>query len=331
MGQGLKIGTALVGLAGLTAGVLLIAYQGLDRVGGQLATAGWGIALVTLAHLLPMATSALAWRALARPLWQASFKVFLWARLVRESVNGLLPVLQVGGDFVGARVLVFHKARSVHAVASVLVDLTLEFVTQIVFTAVGLGLLLLDGGGDLVGWGFVGLFITAVAAAGFWIAQHKGLFKLVERLGDFLARHLAWPGLTALATLHDTVVSLYRRRDAVGIAILWHLMSWMLGAFEVWLTLHFLGADLSFTSALVIESLGQAIRTAAFFVPGALGIQEGGFMAIGVLFGLGPEVGLSVSLVKRIRELVLGVPALVAWQALEGRRLIGKLRREAGR
>lgn len=84
-------------------------------------------------------------------------------------------------------------------------------------------------------------------------------------------------------------------------------------------------------STLVIESLGQAIRSAAFFVPGAIGVQEGGFMAVGILFGLGPEVGLAVSLIKRIREVGLGVPALVAWQALEGRRLIGGFGGKAGR
>lgn len=54
-------------------------------------------------------------------------------------------------------------------------------------------------------------------------------------------------------------------------------------------------------------------------------------MAVGILFGLGPEVGLAVSLIKRIREVGLGVPALVAWQALEGRRLIGGFGGKAGR
>jgi putative membrane protein len=331
MNLSFKIGTALLALAGLTVGALLVASQGLDRLGDLMATAGWGIVVVALAHFLPMSASALAWRAAAQPLWHGSFKLFLWARLVREAVNGLLPVLQVGGDFAGARILVFHHARPVHAVGSVLVDLTLEFVTQIVFTALGLCLLLLYGGGDVVGWGFAGLLISAVVAGGFWIAQRKGLFRLVERLGDFLAQRFAWPGLTALANLHDTVNTLYRRRESIVSAAMWHLLSWVLGAFEVWLTLYFLGVELHFGEALVIESLGQAVRAVVFFIPGALGVQEGGFMAIGLLFGLGPEVGLSLSLIRRIRELALGVPALIAWQALEGRRLVGKLRQETGR
>jgi len=152
-----------------------------------------------------------------------------------------------------------------------------------------------------------------------------------EALALWLHRqgHLDWPGLAALTNLHETVHAIYADRRAVAAAAGWHLVSWLLGSVEVWLMLHFLGSDVDFATALVMESLGQAIRSAAFFVPGALGVQEGGFMAIGVLFGLPAEVGLSVSLMKRIREVALGVPALIAWQALEGRRFLGGLGRKA--
>ena len=38
------------------------------------------------------------------------------------------------------------------------------------------------------------------------------------------------------------------------------------------------------------------------------------------LFGLPAEMGVAVSLLKRAREIVLGVPALIYWQTVEGRR-----------
>ena len=79
-------------------------------------------------------------------------------------------------------------------------------------------------------------------------------------------------------------------------------------------------ADLA--EALVLESLTQAIKSAAFLVPGALGIQEGGFVLVGALFGLSPEMALAVSLVKRVRDLAMGVPALLVWQLVEGRRVV---------
>ena len=73
--------------------------------------------------------------------------------------------------------------------------------------------------------------------------------------------------------------------------------------------------------AWLLESLILAIRAAAFFVPGAVGVQEGAFVLLGAVIGISPEVALALSLIKRVRELVIGVPALLAWQVSEGKNL----------
>jgi putative membrane protein len=317
-----RIGSGLAALAGLAAIVGLIAYQGFAEVGGVMMTAGWGIALVTVFYLLPLTASACGWRAAAAAFGPARFWLFLWGRLLRAAINGLLPVAQVGGDIVGARILTFHGWRAPAAGASVLVDLTLELLTQILFTTAGLALLLADGDRGLAGWGAVGLAVAACAVAGFLLAQRWGVFLLLERLLERLASHLDWPALGSLANLHDTVMAIYRRRAAVIAGALWHMASWLLGAVEVWLALRILGADVGFAEALIIESLGQALRTAAFLVPGAFGVQESGYMLLGMQFGLAPEVALSVSLIRRVRELVFGIPAILVWQFVEGRRLV---------
>jgi hypothetical protein len=83
-----------------------------------------------------------------------------------------------------------------------------------------------------------------------------------------------------------------------------------------------LGAPVALGAALVIDSLISGLRSAAFMVPQALGVQEGGYILLGALFGLTPEVALALSLVRRARDLVIGVPVLVAWQISEGRRVI---------
>jgi putative membrane protein len=319
-----KLASGFAMLAGIAAIAGLVAWQGVADMGRVLASAGWGIALVTAFHFLPIATSAMAWRTAANAATGGGKRVFLWARLLREAVNGLLPVAQLGGDIVGARILTFHGSRPAAAGASVLVDMTLEFTTQILFTAIGLALLLAHGGngGEISEWASIGLVVAALAAGGFLLAQRWGLLRVMEALLERMAGFLDWPALGGLATLHDTAMAIYRRRRVVLGAVLWHMASWFLGAAEVWLTLYVLGADASFADALAIESLGQAVRTAAFLVPGAFGVQEGGYLLLGVLFGLTPEVALSVSLIKRVRELVIGLPAMLVWQVMEGRRLL---------
>jgi putative membrane protein len=257
-----------------------------------------------------------------RPLWQAGAGIFLWARLVRESANAVLPLAQVGGDVLGARVLALHGARSVRAGAAMLVDLTVEFLTQILFFAIGLTVLLVIGGGDALRWAVLGLVVAILMGVAFVLAQRWGMFRLFETLLGRIAQQFDWPALGSFSGLHDLVITIYRDRRAMAEAAALHLTSWVLGAGEVWLTLHVLGADVGFAEALVMESIGQAVRTAAFLVPGALGIQDGSFLALGVMLGLPPEFALSVALVKRIRELVLHAPALLIWYLIEGRRLL---------
>jgi hypothetical protein len=48
--------------------------------------------------------------------------------------------------------------------------------------------------------------------------------------------------------------------------------------------------------ALLLESVGQAIRGAAFAIPGSLGAQEGGYLLLAPLVGLPPDAALALSL-----------------------------------
>jgi putative membrane protein len=189
--------------------------------------------------------------------------------------------------------------------------------TQVAFTLLGTALLVVVvGGHELVASALVGAATMATLITGFYVAQRRGMFAgLADRLGRMLG---SAPGgeFTANATAIDAGVrELYRRPRAIAAGAAWHLASWILGVGEVWLALHYLGHPVGFERALLLESLGQAVRTAAFVVPGALGVQEGGYLVLGTVLGLTPETALALSLAKRVREVVLGVPGLVVWQA----------------
>jgi hypothetical protein len=85
--------------------------------------------------------------------------------------------------------------------------------------------------------------------------------------------------------------------------------------------LRLLGSALPFKTVLVIESLVSAVRTFGVVIPNAIGIQEGAYVLLGTGFGLTPNVALVLSLVKRARDLAIGLPTLGAWQLIEGGRL----------
>lgn len=318
----MKLAIAIAALAGLLAAILLIGYHGFIAVSDLLLTVGWGMVVVSLFHLLPVTLSSLAWRRVLRNTWSKSLLVFFWARLVREAVASLLPVMQVGGELVGARILTFNGAGAGIAGASVVVDLTLESIAQFFFTLLGLLLLVLLGGSQqTVRWAAAGLVVAALALGGFVIAQHKGMFKLLENFIEKISDKWEWLSLGKIDNLHDTIQKLYRERRALLAAGVTHLLSWIISATEVWLALYFMGSPVSFLEALILESLSHAVKSAAFVVPGALGVQEGAYMLLGEMLGLTPEMGLALSLVKRVRDLLLGIPALLGWQAQESGRL----------
>jgi len=123
----------------------------------------------------------------------------------------------------------------------------------------------------------------------------------------------------AAGSLDDALRALYRAPSRMAWACFHHSLSWLLGGIEVCLALHVLGTDVGFAEGLVIEALGQAVKAAGFAVPGAIGVAEGGYVVVCHLFGLAPELAIALGLVKRLREVVLGVPALIAWQMLEAR------------
>ena len=100
------------------------------------------------------------------------------------------------------------------------------------------------------------------------------------------------------------------------------LIGWAAGTGEIWLVMQSLGQPLGVVDAFILESLSSGVRAAAFMIPGALGALEGSFVLFGALFGLPADTALAISLSKRVRELALGLPGLVAWHWIEGHYLL---------
>lgn len=326
----MKLAIAFSALLGLAAVTVLIGYFGFGTVGEAFLSAGWGMVLIAFYHVLALGCAAIGWRALVHRTWQAPFLLYLWARWIRESVNGLMPVGQVGGDIVGARLLAIRGAGAAVAGAGAVVDKTVEVFSQFVFSLLGVALLLYVSAEKSMGWSVaIGLLIFAPLLVGFVVAQRMGMFHLLERFLLKLESNSSWLSLGDVSGLHDTILNFYGDRRALVRSFLFHLMTWILGIGEVWLAAYFMGFELGLVEAAIIESLAQAVRSAGFVIPGSLGVQEGGYLLFGTMFGLSPEVALGLSLVRRVRQLLLGIPALIAWQVSEGQRLVVAQRRPA--
>jgi uncharacterized membrane protein YbhN (UPF0104 family) len=152
-------------------------------------------------------------------------------------------------------------------------------------------------------------------ALGFLAAQRWGLFRLMERSAPKLTgRASACANGAAMAGLHEAVLRLHRVPRRLWSSGAAHLASWLLGTLEAWAALRILGVEAGLAEALVIESLGQLARSLGFMVPGAFGVQEGGFVLACGLFGIPPEQAIAFALIRRVRDVAFAVPGLVAWR-----------------
>jgi putative membrane protein len=211
------------------------------------------------------------------------------------------------------------------------VDLTMEMTSQAAFTVLGCVLLLIERpGSHLISWTLAGIATIIFLAGAFALAQRFGLFRLLENLAGRLAVNQGWSHLPDLGGLHDRIHAIYADRPGIARAVSIHFIAWIVGIGEAGIILAFMGVPLGLASLIMLESLTYALRSAAFFVPAAAGVQEGGYILVGAALGLGPEFALALSLMKRARELTLGVTGLVVWQSIEGNSLLrarGKTRR----
>ncbi len=302
---------------------LIVWYGAADILAGVVAI-GWGILLVSLFRFAILVFDMLSWHVLLPREKRVPVRQLFWIRWVADSVNTLLPVARIGGEFL--RALLLHRRGVAGAVAgaSVMVDVTAGILTQFIFSVVGvMAFAAIAGGGqDTMLNLAIGLALFGAGLAGFYAVQRSGPFLKLARLMERFTSVQAWTSITGgAAALDAAVIALYRQRRATTLCCFWRIVGWVAGTGEVWLILMLLGHPVSLTEAFVLESLGQAARSAGFMVPGGLGIQEGGFLLIGSHIGLTPELALSLSLIKRGRELIIGIPGLIAWQVAEGRGL----------
>ena len=325
----MKLVTILATIAGLALGTIIVAYYGFGAVATALGAIGWGgFLLIAAYHLALMGLLGIAWWVIVPPPHRGTMP-YLWGRLIRDSGSEVLPLSQIGGFVMGARAATLLGPSMTVAFATTVVDVTVEFLSQLGYTALGLALLVrLHPDARLVYPVAIGIAIGVVAVLGFVLVQRRGV-ALVERFSQRLAA--SWlPDATARARpLQQALDDTYARRGGLAAGFVLHLVAWVANAGEAWLALHLMGVELGAAAVLTIESLLYAIRSVAFAVPNAVGVQEGAYVMLGALFGLPPEMALALSLLKRGRDLAIGIPALLAWQALEGGALFR--RREAAR
>ena len=314
-------------LLGLGFGLLLVLLSRLDisAVLASLRHVGWlGFGLVVLGGLVLTACLASGLYPLLGD--KASIGLALAVRQLRDSAGDVLPFTQIGGIALGMRVMALEGMAAPRAMAAGVVDVTAELMAQSMFVLIGLELaapaIRADRHlGPYLDWLRVGALLFAVGIAVFAYLQLAG-----SRLAERTLGTQSFGGRTAL--FREAIHRLYRQRGRVALSFWLHLIGWCASGLWLWVVFRVLGVSIAPTSAIAIQSLLEALRSATVFVPAALGVQEAGYAALVPLFGLPPEMGVAVSVLRRARDIAVGIPVLLAWQLVEARRIRERMARE---
>jgi putative membrane protein len=312
----------LLAVIGVLLASLLVSYFGFDNVVSAVSRVGWSqFGIICFWQIVIFVIVGLAWDVITpgRPLRR--IWVMVWGRMVRDASANCLPFSQVGAFVFGARAVTLHGVEWHTAAASTVVDVTAEFLAQIAFVCIGLGVLLARApGSDLAIPLEVGIGVAVLACFGFMWAQ-KGAAPIFARIGRRIAGRWFGDAEERVETFQVELGLIYSHTGKLALGFFVHLIGWLCTGVSGWITYQALGVPIDFDDAMAIEALLAAVAAITFLVPVNAGVQEAGYAGLGAIFGVPAELSLAVSLVRRGRDIVVGVPILLVWQSVEMRRL----------
>jgi putative membrane protein len=325
----LKKAVYIGGLLGLVLLVTLFIRADFAAMLQTLEGGGWMLLWLVPYRALFFFLYAVCWRVLLRPYdleHHAGLGYLFWATTVRDAIDRLLPVASVGGGVAGIRLLRWRGLAAAPAAASVIVETVLTLIVVYLFTAMGLYLLVEINAAGQEYRRLVLAFLLAlpVPALTVLLLRYGSVFGRLQRL---LRRFLDASVLSEGAASLDRELRAYFHRGwTLLIAGALQLAALISGCFEIWFALRLFGHPVSAGTALALECMTQALRHLAFVIPAGLGVQEAGLVLFGHALGISSELALAVSMAKRMREVLCGLPSLLSWQWLEGQRLHRPLR-----
>lgn len=325
----IKLAAYIGGFIGLSVLTVVMVRSDFAAMWQTLRSAGWNLLWLPPYRLLFFLLYAIGWRTLLRPYdphRRAGLGYLLWVTTIREGIDRLLPVASVGGGIAGVRLLGWCGIPTAPAAATIATEIVLTMAGLYVFTAAGLFLLTEVGvSHETYQHVLLGLLLSLPMPVVTGLLLRYG--SVFERLEGFLRPLVGESAFSDGATSLDRELRAALSRGwSLVVAGALQLLAFFSASFEIWFALRLFGHPIDLRAAVMLESMTQAMRHLAFVVPAGVGVQEAMFVLFGHVLGLSGELALAVSMAKRLREVVCGVPALLSWQLAALSRLRAPLR-----
>jgi len=320
-----KIAAYIALVLGLAVAIGLIGWRGFDTVAAAMVALGAGVFLLPLIYAPHYLGASASWSLNFPDGRRLPFPKVLRTIWIGIAVETLMPLGGLAAEVVKARLLIRAGTRASDAASLAVVDMTVQIVVLIFWALLGFGALISTGPQETLFW--------PITAGGAFLGLAAGAMLYAQyNLAEFGARMLRaerWQGLKGNAeVVHRTIRAIYARPWRVAVACAIRCTTRGLMAVEIWVAAWLMAHPITASDAVMFIGVTCTLRAAAFVVPGGWGLQEGAYVVLGRMAGLEPDIALALSLASRARELMTGIPALLAWQILEGHVLKGLIGRQ---
>ncbi len=299
---------------------LILRQTDLKEVWQHITLVGWvGIAVVIIFYFLEFLSDVCTWQLTFKsipmtPKWTS--RLFL-IYMVGAAFNRVTPLASLGGEGFKAVMLKTHYQIGYQETgASIILTKTLNTLSLVLFVAIGFLPLSTSeqfsaSFKTVTGLSFA-VFSCCIAIfflvqrfrLASWIAHWLGHSPLGDRLAKLLYN---------LRSVDDRLVEFYVNPSRMRNGLIVAFLNWPLGALEIYFLMQFLRHPIAFADAWLLDSVAQLVRAGTFFIPANIGTLEGSLVVLGAGITGSPEIGLTISVIRRFKDILWILMGLLIW------------------
>jgi uncharacterized protein (TIRG00374 family) len=282
------------------------------------------ILCLLLLRILFWSMRTLAWKVVLRQCsaGSVSFSSLLCAELAGHAVGHFTPSAKLGGDAI--RALMIGPVPKNHALASVVLDKSIELMATVLMMSIGLFIALVR---IRMAPAQRAIFLSLTAAAAILIfvifrKQKKGLFIwILDSLKRLRIRSKFLEAKRERLIETDTIIAdfySHHRRPFLG-AFLIYIAMVLLWAVEMHLTFLFLGLrGITPLKSFLATTLG-IVANIVPVIPAGIGIYEMTYLSVFAILRIRQKSGIAVIFVRRMLNLLLAVSGLLPMLRMKSR------------
>ena len=271
---------------------------------------------IILIHIPTLFFDAMAWKVFIK---NENFSI-LWSFIitwVSQASGKFFPTGTVTGEFIRIYLgtkkgLSFHESSSTVFADLVIATFSLFLIASLSFLIV-LSNNVIFFQNDNSFYIVISLLILLSGCVFFYFFINRRLLRFFLNVKNPLNFKLKRNNIKLLLKIDYSLFKISSNKLNIFKATITRLLGWISGALEIYVFLMIINVEVSFVDVILIEAFTGLIRSVVFFIPAGLGVQELAFVIIGSHVGLSDSVSFSMAIGRRIREIGVGLPAILTW------------------